>query len=128
MQRRQISQKAPARTGQRRRHSTQVIIADPPPFCGGVAADREIVQAGDPVIFQIDLIDAGLAAFNHTFLDLRFTWTSTAGHVIGLGMVAVLLTHDMAAGEHWVTAEMSDGYGHTVQCSGRVTIRVQSVS
>jgi hypothetical protein len=93
-----------------------------PPLCLAVIAEHERTQAGDPVILRVVLDDLFLRRQGLSFCEVKVTWGATGGRLLYFGHGAVLLTHGMQPDDYWVTATANDGYGHTVDCSIRVTI------
>jgi hypothetical protein len=54
---------------------------------------------------------------------LVYTWTATAGRVVGTGAEVRYDTEGLSPGTHTVTAQVDDGYRHMVDCSVTITLK-----
>jgi outer membrane protein OmpA-like peptidoglycan-associated protein len=54
---------------------------------------------------------------------LTYTWTATGGRIVGSGASVTFDATGLAEGTYTVTAQVNDGFGHTVECSTTVNVK-----
>ncbi len=87
-----------------------------PPVCSGVTAANADVYINDSVALMANASDPDGDV-------LTYTWTSTGGRIVGSGANVTFDATGAAEGSYTVTAQVSDGFGHTVDCSTTVNVK-----
>lgn len=100
--------------------SRDECVQPPPPnmqpVCQSVTAASTDVFIGDSIALMANATDPDGDV-------LTYTWTSTCGRIVGSGANVTFDATGLQEGPCTVTAQVNDGFGHTVECSITINVR-----